>query len=51
LTRTAYRLYDATGKIADLWIIDGTRHVEGMFVYPGEYEEHLIVFFSNALGR
>ncbi len=48
---SAYRLYDATGKTADLWIIDGTRHAEGMFVYPGEYEKRLTVFFSKALGK
>jgi hypothetical protein len=48
---SAYRLYNATGKTADLWVTDGTRHVEGMFVYPGEYEKRLIAFFSKALGK
>ena len=48
---SAYRLYEATGKTADLWIIDGTRHVEGMFVYPDKYKERLIAFFRKALGK
>lgn len=49
--KSAYRLNDATGKTADLWIIDGTRHAEAMFVYPGEYEKRLTAFFSKALGK
>ena len=48
---SAYRLYDATNKTADLWIIDGTRHAEGMFVYPGEYDKRLISFFGKTLGK
>lgn len=48
---SAYRLHDAAGKSAELWIIDGTRHVEGMFVYPNEYQKRLIAFFEKTLGK
>jgi fermentation-respiration switch protein FrsA (DUF1100 family) len=48
---SAYRLHDAAGKSAGLWIIDGTRHVEGMFVHPDEYQKRLIAFFEKALGK
>ena len=48
---SAYRLHDAAGASAQLWIIDGTRHVEGMFVYPDEYQRRLTVFFEEALGK
>ncbi len=48
---SAYRLHDAAGKSAELWIIDGTRHVEGMFVHPEEYQKRLIAFFEKALGK
>jgi dipeptidyl aminopeptidase/acylaminoacyl peptidase len=48
---SAYRLHDAAGKYAELWIIDGARHVEGMFLHPADYEERLVTFFENALGK
>lgn len=48
---SAYRLHEAAGSSAQLWIIDGTRHVEGMFVYPEEYQSRLVAFFEQALGK
>jgi fermentation-respiration switch protein FrsA (DUF1100 family) len=48
---SAYRLHDAAGDSAELWIMDGARHVEGMFLHPEEYEERLVMFFENALGK
>lgn len=44
-------LYQASGENAELWIIDGTRHVEGMFIYPEEYQERMVNFFNRALGE
>lgn len=49
--RAAYRLYEASGGTADLWIVDGTRHVEAMFIYPDEYARRMVAFFNAALGE
>lgn len=48
--RSAYRLYQASGEQADLWIVEDARHVEAMFLYPLEYTDRLVAFFSAALG-
>jgi len=48
---SGYRLHDAAGASADLWIIEGTRHVEAMFVYPDEYQKRLVAFFEKSLGK
>ena len=48
---SAYRLYEASGQAAGLWIIDGTRHVEAMFVYPEEYAQRMVDFFNASLGE
>lgn len=47
--RSATWLYEASGKTASLWIVDGPRHVETMFIYPEEYQKRLVAFFENAL--
>ena len=44
-------LYQASGTNAELWIIEGTRHVEAMFLYPKEYQTRMTSFFENALGQ
>ena len=44
-------LYQASGENAELWIIDGTRHVEAMFIYPEEYQAKMVDFFNRALGQ
>ncbi len=44
-------LYQAAGPNAELWIIEGTRHVEAMFLYPEEYQTRMVAFFENALGQ
>lgn len=44
-------LYQAAGENADIWIIDGTRHVEAMFIYPEEYQARMVDFFRQALGE
>lgn len=49
--RAAHWLYAASGNAANLWLIEGTRHVEGMFIYPAEYEKRLVAFFAGALGK
>lgn len=49
--RSAYRLHEAAGDAAGLWIIAGTKHVDGMFAYPDEYEQRLVAFFENSLGK
>lgn len=49
--RSAEPLYQAAGENADIWIIDGTRHVEAMFVYPEEYQVKMVDFFNQALGE
>ena len=46
---SAYKLYEATGEQAQLWIVEGTRHVEAMFVYPEEYAARMVAFFEDAL--
>lgn len=45
----AYLLYDATDQTAEMWIIEGMGHVEGMFQYPEEYENRMVAFFDAAL--
>lgn len=47
----AHRLYEASNQMAGLWIVEGTRHVEAMFVYPEEYTQSMIDFFNTALGE
>jgi len=47
----AYRLYEASGQNAEMWIVEGTRHVEAMFVYPDEYAKRMVGFFNKALGE
>jgi dipeptidyl aminopeptidase/acylaminoacyl peptidase len=47
----AQPLYQAAGENAELWIIDGTRHVEAMFIYPEEYQARMVAFFERALGE
>jgi fermentation-respiration switch protein FrsA (DUF1100 family) len=42
-------LYNAAGENAELWIVEGTEHVEAMFRYPDEYNERLNAFFDSAL--
>lgn len=49
--RAAYGLYEASNKSAELWIVEGTRHAEAMFVYPDEYRTRLVAFFEKALGK
>ncbi len=44
-------LFEASGENAELWIIIGSRHVEGMFLYPEEYERTMVNFFERALGE
>ena len=44
-------LYQASGENAELWIIEGTRHVEAMFLYPEEYQAKMVAFFESALGN
>ncbi len=46
---SAYTLHEATDSAADLWIIEGARHVEAMFLYPEEYAGKMIAFFDEAL--
>ena len=48
---SAQPLYQASGEKAELWIIDGTRHVEAMFLYPEEYQTKMVDFFERALGE
>ncbi len=48
----AYLLRDAAVGNSDrveLWITQGSGHVQTMFVYPVEYEARLIAFFAAAL--
>jgi uncharacterized protein len=47
----AQPLKDASGDNADIWIIDGTYHVEGMFVYPEEYQQRMVTFFEKSLSE
>lgn len=42
-------LYQQAGTNAELWIVDGTEHVEAMFRDPQEYEERITAFFDSAL--
>jgi uncharacterized protein len=42
-------LYNAAGENAELWIVDGTEHIEAMFRYPDEYNQRLNAFFDAAL--
>ena len=46
---SAYQLHAATGEQAQLWIIEGARHVEAMFIYPEEYTAKMVAFFEDAL--
>ena len=48
---SAYLLHKATGETAELWIIEGTHHVEAMFLYPEEYKKRMVAFFDEALNR
>ena len=48
---SAYLLHEATDKTAELWIIEGTHHVEAMFVYPEEYAARMVAFFDEALAK
>lgn len=47
----AHRLFEASGEGAELWIIEGTRHVEAMFIYPDEYAQRMVNFFSASLEK
>jgi uncharacterized protein len=42
-------LYNAAGENAELWIIDGTEHIEAMFRFPDEYDQRLNTFFDAGL--
>lgn len=45
----AYKLRDAVGTPTGFWIIEGARHVEGLFLHHAEYSQRLVEFFDNAL--
>lgn len=45
----APELYEQAGENAEIWIVEGTDHLEAMFVYTDEYEERLVNFFDAAL--
>jgi uncharacterized protein len=40
---------EANGGTYELWIVEGTEHVQNINVYPDEYSEKLINFFRMAL--
>jgi uncharacterized protein len=45
----APQLLANAGDNAEMWIIEGMDHLQGMYVFPEEYEQNLIDFFGAAL--
>jgi len=40
----------AAGGTVDVWQVQGARHTQALRLYPDEYEQRLVDFFSAALG-
>lgn len=45
----ASQLFANAGENAKIWIIEGPDHLQGMYLFPEEYEQKLLDFFDAAL--
>lgn len=50
-TQRLAELAAQTGANATVWMPEGVKHVEAEFVFPEEYEQRLVTFFTTALGQ